>query len=378
MKARILYPILYCATAVLLFLTSCQGGSTAAMSDGQSVEMKHAQLLKLSEGDGFITAEITNPWDTAKVLHRYVLVPRDAKLPENMPKGDVVRTPLTNSVVYSSVHCSLIDEMGGFDAVKGVCDVQYIVHEKCKAGLSKGTIADLGDSSTPNIEKIIDLSPDAILLSPYQNSDYGRLKKLGVPIIECADYMETSALGRAEWMRFYGLLYGHQEAADSIFNAIEKEYNALKALVPAKEKKPRVLADTKYGSSWYISGGSSTTGQLFADAGADYIFADEKSSASVPYDPEVVFDRAQDADIWVIKYNQATDKTYAELAGEYANYAQIKAFRDRNIYACNSSKVTFYEDTPFHPELLLKEYVKIFHPACLPDYELKYFKKLCE
>ena len=53
----------------------------------------------------------------------------------------------------------------------------------------------------PDIERIIDLRADAILLSPFENSGgYGRLEQIGVPIIECADYMETSALGRAEWM----------------------------------------------------------------------------------------------------------------------------------------------------------------------------------
>ena len=68
----------------------------------------------------------------------------------------------------------------------------------------------------PDIERIIDLRADAILLSPFENSGgYGRLEQIGVPIIECADYMETSALGRAEWMKFYGLLYGKEHEADS-------------------------------------------------------------------------------------------------------------------------------------------------------------------
>ena len=62
---------------------------------------------------------------------------------------------------------------------------------------------------SPDIEKVIDMHPDGILLSPYENSGgYGRIEKLNVPILECADYMETSALGRAEWVRFYGLLFG--------------------------------------------------------------------------------------------------------------------------------------------------------------------------
>lgn len=364
-------------TAVLLFLTSCQGGGAAALSEGESVEMQYASLLSMHEGKGYISVEITNPWDTAAILHRYVLVPRDKELPASLPEGEVVRTPVTSTVVYTSVHCGLIDEFGAFDAVKGVCDSKYISLDKCRKGLAEGTVTDLGEGASPDIEKIIDLSPDAILLSPFQNSgNYGRLGKLGIPIIECADYMENSALGRAEWMRFYGLLFGKETVADSIFNSLAQEYNDLKTLTHIVKQKPRVIADLKFGSSWYISGANSATGRLFADAGADYVFADEQTSGSVPYDPEVVFDRAQDADIWIIKYNQAADKTYDELAHDYANYAQMKAFKTRSIYACNTSKIAFYEETPYHPERLLKDYIKIFHPTLLPDYQARYFSPL--
>lgn len=369
--------LLTLTSAVLLLLTSCQGGGTAALSEGRSVEMQYASLLTMHEGKGYVSVEIANPWDSAAILHRYVLVPRDTELPASLPEGEVVRTPVANTVVYTSVHCGLIDEFGAFGAVRGVCDSKYITLDKCRKGLADGTITDLGEGISPDIERIIDLSPDAILLSPFQNSgNYGRLGKLGIPIIECADYMETSALGRAEWMRFYGLLFGRANAADSIFDAVAQAYNDLKALTKDVKQKPRVIADLKFGSSWYISGANSATGRLFADAGADYVFADEPTSGSVPYDPEVVFDRAQDADIWIIKYNQAAAKTYDELAHDYANYAQMKAFKTRSIYACNTAKVPFYEETPYHPERLLKDYIKIFHPALLPDYQARYFSPL--
>lgn len=365
--------------AVLLLLTSCQGSGTAAMLDGTSIAMRHAQFLGMEEGEGYVSVSITNPWDTTATLHRYVLVPRDAEMPAHLPEGEVVRTPVQASVVYTSVHCALIDEFGAFGAVKGVCDSKYISLDRCRRGIADGSITDLGEGSSPDIERIIDLQPDAILLSPFQNSgNYGRLGKLGIPIIECADYMETSALGRAEWMRFYGMLYGKEAVTDSIFAAVEAEYDSLRALVPPDAKRPTVIADLKFGSSWYIAGGNSTTGRLFADAGADYVFASDGNSGSTPYDPEVVFDRAQDADVWIIKYNQASPKTYSELAHDYTNYAQMKAFLTHNIYACNTGIVPFYEETPYHPERLLKDYIRIFHPSLLPDHKLRYFDKLCE
>ena len=366
------------ALMAILLLCSCNANRTSAdVADGTVVEMKYADLLTLTECDGYIYAQVSNPWDSVGVLHSYILVEKGDDLPADLPEGDVIRIPLSNSVVYTSVHNSLLDEIGAYSAIRGVCDLKYIDIQKLQDDVKAGRIVDLGESTSPDIEAIIDLSPDAILLSPFQNSgSYGRLGKLGIPIVECADYMETSALGRAEWMRFYGLLYGKDDAADSLFNVVSSEYNDLKALAAKAETTPTVITDFKFGASWYVPGGNSTVGRLLADAASDYIFKDRPESGSVPLDPEVVFDAAIDAEFWVAKYSQTTDKTYEEIAQDYGSYSRMAAFRNRNIYACNTALVPFYEETPFHPNRLLKDYVKIFHPDLLPDYQLRYFKKI--
>ncbi|MBQ9236630.1 MAG: ABC transporter substrate-binding protein [Prevotella sp.] len=372
--------------AVLSVLASCKGGSTAAFNE-EDIELRYARLLTLKQGDGYIVAEVKDPWKEApsnsplqgegRLLHRYILVPRDAEVPKNLPQGELVRTPLQKTIVYTSVHTGLIDELGGYDAIKGVCDKEYMYLDKIQADVASGKITDCGLGTNPDLEKIIDLNPDAILLSPFENAgSYGKLGKLGIPIIECADYMENSALGRAEWMRFYGLLLGKEKEAESLFRAVEDDYNATKALVGDIKDKPTVVTEKKYGSTWYVAGANSTVGGLLADAGADYIFSDEPASGSVPYSPEVVFDRAQQADVWMFKYNQAVDITSQQLAGEWGNYGKMKAFTTGNVYQCNLSLVPYYEEAPFHPNILLKEYVKILHPDVLKDYELRYYKKL--
>ncbi|MBR1839259.1 MAG: ABC transporter substrate-binding protein [Prevotella sp.] len=372
--------------AVLSVLASCKGGSTAAFNE-EDIELRYARLLTLKQGDGYIVAEVKDPWKEApsnsplqgegRLLHRYILVPRDAEVPKNLPQGELVRTPLQKTIVYTSVHTGLIDELGGYDAIKGVCDKEYMYLDKIQADVASGKITDCGLGTNPDLEKIIDLNPDAILLSPFENAgSYGKLGKLGIPIIECADYMENSALGRAEWMRFYGLLLGKEKEAESLFRAVEDDYNATKALVGDIKDKPTVVTEKKYGSTWYVAGANSTVGGLLADAGADYIFSDEPASGSVPYSPEVVFDRAQQADIWMFKYNQAVDITSQQLASEWGNYGKMKAFTTGNVYQCNLSLVPYYEEAPFHPNILLKEYVKILHPDVLKGYELRYYKKL--
>ena len=365
---------------IVLLLSACSGGSkTSSAFEGEVLPLKYAENLTLIQGEGYTEARLRNPWDTTSILRTYILVDKDKEVPNHLPEGTLVRTPLSKALVYTATHCNLIHELGAVKSIGGICEIQYIKVPEIVEGCANGTIVNAGEGTNPDIEKIIDLHPDALLLSPYENSGgHGQVEKLKIPIIECADYMETSALGSAEWIRFYGLLFGREALADSIFAEVEKNYNDLKALATSQPIKPRLMCEVKSGSAWYVSGGRSTTGKLYADAGADYVFSSYTNAGGVPLSFETVFDKAQDADVWLMKYNHPTDKTYQSLQEDYAPYANFKAFKEKNIYHCNTAYRPYYEDFPFHPDRVLKDLIKIFHPSLLPEYELKYFSKLAE
>ena len=365
---------------IVLLLSACGGGSkTSSAIHGEIIPLKYAENLKLIKGEGYTEAVLRNPWDTTSILRTYILVDKDKKVPDHLPEGTLVRTPLCKALVYTTTHCNLIHELGAVKSIGGICEIQYIKVPEIVEGCKNGTIVNAGEGTNPDIEKIIDLHPDALLLSPYENSGgHGQVEKLKVPIIECADYMETSALGSAEWIRFYGLLFHQSAKADSIFAIVEKNYNELKALASSQAKKPKVMCELKSGSAWYVPGGRSTTGKLYKDAGGDYLFDSYPNSGAVPLSFETVFDKAQDADVWLMKYNQPSDKTLSGIREDYSPYANFKAFKERNVYGCNTGYHTYYEDFPFHPDLVLKDLIKIFHPSLLPEYDLKYFSKLAE
>ena len=365
---------------IVLLLSACGGGSkTSSAFEGKVLPLKYAENLTLIQGEGYTEAVLRNPWDTTSILRTYILVDKDKEVPDHLPEGTIVRTPLSKALVYTATHCHLIHELGAVKSIGGICEIQYIKVPEIIEGCKNGTIVNAGEGTNPDIEKIIDLHPDALLLSPYENSGgHGQVEKLKIPIIECADYMETSALGSAEWIRFYGMLFGREALADSIFAEVEKNYNELKALASSQSTQPKLMCEVKSGSAWYVSGGRSTTGKLYADAGADYVFASYPNAGGVPLSFETVFDKAQDADVWLMKYNHPTDKTYQSLQEDYAPYANFKAFKDKNIYHCNTAYRPYYEDFPFHPDRVLKDLIKIFHPSLLPEYELKYFSKLAE
>jgi iron complex transport system substrate-binding protein len=195
------------------------------------------------------------------------------------------------------------------------------------------------------------------------------------------DYLESTPLGRAAWMKHYGKLLGKEREADSLYAAVENAYYALRDSVRERLKnsttpKPRVFTETKISSTWYVATGDSYIASLVADAGGDYVFKDVEGKGSKPFNPEVVFDKAQDADIWMFKYGASRDKTMTELAADWTNNSNFRAFQKGMVFGCNLSKTRYFEETPFHPERLLRDYINIITPGTLKDTSLRYYKKL--
>lgn len=358
-------------------LLSCGGGAKGHF-DEEPVAVEYAQGFKLSQGEGYRRIDIVNPWQAGEILNTYILVDKSAALPERLPQGTLVRTPLTRSAVFTSVHCELLDELGCIDAIGGVCDSRYIYNEELKRRIQQGKVVDAGNSMTPNIERIIDLNPDAILLSSFENNTNERIVRMGIPIIECCDYMETTPLGRVEWVRVFGWLYGCEAMADSLLDAVCQDYTTVCALVDSTHHRPMVITERRTGSVWYMPGGDSYMATLLDDAGAYYPWCDDNNSGSIALSCESVFDKAAEADYWIIKYNAPSDLTYSEMESDHSLNRRFKPFVERKIYGCNTHYVRYYEETPFHPERLLTDLAAIFHPEIFPHYTPRYFSPLAQ
>lgn len=451
--------ILLCGATVALLMAACQGGKTAAADAeaGDTLEMKYAKLLTIvKHGDGEETSDaaegidyqyaeaiVANPWKAGTLLHRYILIPKGeegdktvAMLAKRRSMGarcttDTVRTPVERSAVFIAPHCQLMYELGCQQAIRGVCDLNYInISDVRKRAASAGkassgnasagnSIVDCGSSMAPDIERIIALKPEAILVSPFENSGgYGKLDKLHIPIIEAADYMESSPLGRAEWMRFYGMLFGKDKnisttaaveasmtaagkaseatagkasgaaagkaseatlsascelRADSLFAQIEKEYLKLKAEAGKLPKGLSILTERKTGNVWYVPGGQSTIGILLKDANARYIFSDDQHSGSLPMSPEQILAKGSQVDVWAFKYFGGAPLSQVQLLQEYDGYKALAAFNRGNIYQVDTSTVPYFELTSFHPELLLREFIILAHGERFG--KLRFYKK---
>ncbi|MDO4512275.1 MAG: ABC transporter substrate-binding protein [Bacteroidales bacterium] len=363
----------YCVLVMMgLVLAACAGGDGAKAVD--SAEQKQAQLLSMEQCEGYLKATIQNPWNDGRVLHTYLLVPRDSAMPAQLPEGTVVRTPVQNALVYSEVHASLMRELGAFAAVKGVCDANYYTDDEVLAGVKAGTIADCGSSMQPTIEKVIALKPEAILLSPYQDASYGQIEKMNIPIIECADYLEYTPLGRAEWMRFYGALLGKSAQADSLYAAVASRYRAIAEKAATAQQKPTVITEMVISGIWAVPGGNSYMARIIADAGGDYPWASDKSTGSLSLDFNQVLAKAQKADYWLLKWTGIN--TLADLQAQYDLNKSFDAFRQRKVWACDTEQSHFFVRVPFHPDLLLGEFAAVLHPELFPEAKTEFYHHL--
>lgn len=338
----------------LLLLAACGGQRSTGKAGSDSIPMRYAQLLTMTDS----TAIISDPWQQGKTLQR-------------VPLRELHRV-----VVFTTSHCQLMEYLGVADRIVGVCDLQYILIPDIQKRVKEGKIADCGNSMSPDIEKIIALKPDAIILSPFEGSGgFGRLEKLGIPIIQAADYMETSALGRAEWMRYYGRLLGCAHRADSLFFAVDSTYDALRVMAQKMPVGRSILTERKTGATWYTPGGQSTIAAIIRDANGGYTWADDKHSGSLPLSVEQIIAKGGQSDVWAFKYNGTQSMSKTDLLQEYHGYEALKAFQTGEIYECNTSRVPYFEEVSWRPDYLLREMIQLLHPR-VDLGGLRYYRKI--
>ena len=380
-----------CACSAALVLASCGGrqGSASEASWPEGIESAsaapdtltfHATLLTIADCGRYVAVDIRNPWDSTAFLGRYALVHRDSLLPDELPDGvRVIRTPVSRAAVFSAVHTSALAELGVIDRLSAVADGRFFSPaDTVSRLLAEGLVADVGPVNAPSVEAIVASGAEVVLESPMQGSSpaLAALGNMPVAAVECADYMELSPIGRAEWILLLGELFGRREEARTIFSDVIDRYNeiAYKA-AGAESPKPRVLTDMEYSGVWYLPAGGSYQARMLKDAGALWPWADTEGKGSLSLDLAAVLDKASDADVWLLR-TFGYDVSAESMKRANPLYSRFKAFGSGEVYSCDSEKRPIFNDIAFHPERVLAEYVAIFHPELMPGYELRYFRKM--
>lgn len=352
----------------------------------------YASLLQMQDvNDSTTLCRIMNPWQTERVAIQYLLVRGDGpsgneseSLEQKFGKFQMLSVPLQRQTLTNSCHAWLLNELGATGSIRVMCDADFVRVPQVSQRLFSGEILDGGNSMAPNAEVIMAAGSDAIWISPYEATSQQIVASTmpDLPIIYCADYMETGPLARAEWIRFYGRLVGEAEQADSVFAVVEANYLSLSANTQNPQlttQNPKlttlsILSDLPYGATWYVPAGRSTMGQMFRDAGFDYAWSDDVHGGSLSLSPEAVFEKAHDADVWVMKYNmQEGDMTMGNLLAESELFGQFKAAQTGFMYGCNTAVSDYFDSTPFRPDVLLRELQMVQRQM---DDSLQYFKRL--
>jgi len=363
-------------------LVGCKKNETTAVTETKAAQnyIEYASGLSIVKHEGYSVVTVSNPWPNANKNFTYVLIEKDAEIPDSLQSYTTIKVPLESIVVTSTTNIPFLEMLDIENKLTGFPHTDYVSSEKTRALIDKGVVKNVGQNEKLNIEQLIELSPQLIVTFGIDNNNpmLDNLKKSGLNVLIQADWMEHSPLGKAEWIKLYGALFGKEEKAKELFDKIVTSYNQAKKLVAEKPASATVLYGSMYEDVWYVAKGESWVAQFMKDAQGDYLWADLKGTGSEGLSFEKVLDKAKSANFWIAT---GSVRTLDELTKKNPHYSEFDAFKNKTIYTFEgklgaTGGTVYYETSPSRPDLVLKDYIKIFYPDLLPSYEFTFASKL--
>ncbi|MDQ6472286.1 ABC transporter substrate-binding protein [Flavobacterium sp. LHD-80] len=363
-------------------LTGCKKNENIVVEKSEIAKnsIEYASGLSIVKQEGYSVVTISNPWPNANKDFKYILKEKDANVPDSLQTYPVIKVPLESVVVTSTTNIPFLEMLEVENKLVGFPHTDYISSEKTRALIDKGSVKNVGQNEKLNIEQLIELSPDLIVTFGVDNNNpmLDNLKKSGLNVLIQGDWMEQSPLGKAEWIKLYGTLFGKEDKAKELFDKIVESYNQAKKLVADKPATTKVLYGSMYEDVWYVAKGNSWVAQFMKDAKSDYLWSSLKGTGSEGLSFEKVLEKAKTANVWVVS---GSFKNLDELQKANPHYGEFDAFKNKSVYSLESKfgatgGTVFYELSPSRPDLVLKDYIKIFHPDLLSGYEFTFASKL--
>ncbi len=349
----------------------------------ENLSISYAKGFSIKDHQDFKVLEIKNPWPQSEQTFRYALITREMAPKITLSADDfdaILITPIEKIVVTSTTHIPGLELLNVQNTLVGFPDTNYVSSEKTRVLIDKGSVRELGKNESINTEVLLELRPELVIGFGIDgnNKTFDNIQKAGIPVIYNGDWVEKSPLAKAEWIKFFGVLYNKEKEADSIFNSIEADYLEAKKIAAKVTSRPTVLSGAMHKDIWYLPNGTSPEAQLLKDANVDYLWSDTTGSGSLALNFETVLNKAKQADIWV---NPSYYSSFEDLEKANVHYTKFKAFKTKNVYSfVNKSGATggvlYYELGMARPDLVLKDLIKICHPELLKDYDTFFFERL--
>ena len=362
---------------LLLLLTSagCSHRPPAGTWDGWTMEptgyARSFQLWKRSTDRMLLTFGPGGTMDTTGIF----VITQDGANP-GMPLGTVLlRHSLQRVALMSTTHASFIAALGCADAVVGCAHTDRLRDPQVAARAHGGMLKEIATADGLDRERILLLAPDALFTYPYGTE--ADMESLGhMPVIPISEYLEKHPLGRAEWVRAFGMLFGKEDLADSLFASITARYQAALEQVPEDEAKPSVFFGSSWKGTWSVPAGNSYMAQLIHDAGGSYLFADRTAAGNIDLDLENTIKIGAKARFWGRVLDQSPPVSAADVAGHDGRISGLPAFREHGAFYANSMASDVFGQAGLEPDVVLQDLIGIFHPELRKAREPVYFRQV--
>ncbi|CAD5273294.1 MULTISPECIES: ABC transporter substrate-binding protein [unclassified Imperialibacter] len=361
---------------------SCQQkkAETATDHPGQASYIKYASGLVIARHSDWTEVVVKQPWKGAGKAIRYALVDKKSDAHTAFEGYTIVKVPLTKVAATSTTHLPHFSAIGEVYSLKGFANADYVYSKVFQSRLESGELVEIGDGAGVNFESCLNLKPEALFTFSMGNdrSTDERLEQAGIDMLYNADYLETTPLGRAEWIKFTAAFFNKLDEADSIFNVIEQNYLELKAEAQKAEAKPTVLTGVVYGDTWFLPGGKNYGAAFFEDAGGNYLWKETDENGWLELSFESVFEKGLKADYW---FGVASFTTLQEMKAQESRYGLFSAWKNSAVYNYDNQLNkkggnNYLEEGYSRPDIVLADLIHIMHPELLPDHKLYFYRKL--
>ena len=356
-------------------LCACSGKNSQSQTSADTASSDSVVAIDVKYATGFSVRDSADIRlvDVGKHDHFALVQSDDVSVPSGYTK---IRVPIKNTICMTALQLSNFTILDAHDVVKGITGTKNLFNEDILARVKDGRIVKIGMEGNFDTELVLAANPDVIFISPSKRGGYDAIKETGITLVPHLGYQELDPLGQAEWIKFVGMFIGKEREANEVFAGIESRYNDLKEKANKAETHPTVFSGEMHYGNWHAVGGKNYLAQIFRDAGAEYVINDEET-AGEDLEFEKMYALAAKADYWRILNSFPGDFTYEALKASEPRNELFKAFKEKKVIYCNMKQQAYYEISPVQPEVLLKDFVAIFHPELVePDYQPTYYKLL--
>ena len=386
MKQVSLFSFLLSLFFLLGIITSCKKEINSSNKEktphvAYTTNIKYATGFEIKQYKDYKKLIIKSPYPKAEKSLIYVLLEdKNILAHTDFHHVKIIPIPIKKLVATSTTHIPMLELLNQEQTLVGFPNTKYISSPKTRSLIKNGAVKELGKEQNINTELLLDLQPDLVIGFSLNSNNkmFTNIEKAGIPVILNGDWLEKTPLGRAEWIKLFGVLFNKEKQADSIFNHIEKEYLQAKKIALKAISKPKILSGAMYQDKWNLPAGDSYAAHFLKDANVNYPWLNSKGKGSLSLSFESVFDKAKDAQIWL---SPSFFNSYKQLSEANNHYAQFDAFKNKKVYNFVNKKgetggVLYYELAPIQPHIVLKDIIKIVHPELLKNYTPIYLEEL--